>query len=113
MSLSGEAKPMRGHKSEHAWKTPLTWGIHILLFGLAIPWYWPAGNTIVWLGVPGWVATAILFSVLISIFTAWKLNQAWPDSGSSGHPRADDITNTAAGHENAEPGRQDLDISRP
>jgi len=56
------------------------WLIYSLLLCLAIPWYWrflPSAMTIV-LGVPAWVFSALFFSTVISLYTAWLLRQPWP-----------------------------------
>ncbi len=53
--------------------------IYLVLFGLAIPWYLPEDPRLV-LGMPLWVGTALLFSFIISLFTAWLLlRMQWPD----------------------------------
>ena len=57
------------------------WTIYLLLFAIAIPWYWrfiPINEQTLWLGVPPWFFTAMLGSLAISLFTAWQLRKSWP-----------------------------------
>ena len=60
----------------HPWSI---WGIYVLLFFVAVPWYWPREDRTIWLGMPAWVVVAILGSAVISTFTAWVLHRPWPD----------------------------------
>ena len=52
--------------------------LYLLLLVLAVPWYWPRDNTLVWFGVPAWVCIATLVSVAASILTAVLMGRAWP-----------------------------------
>jgi 4-amino-4-deoxy-L-arabinose transferase-like glycosyltransferase len=54
------------------------WIAYAVLFALAIPWYWPADQTDLVLGVPLWVAVTLCVSFAISAFTAWLLITGWP-----------------------------------
>jgi len=56
------------------------WLAYAVLFAIAIPWYWPADDVRLLLGIPLWAAVSIGASVLISIFTAGLLLRFWPDT---------------------------------
>lgn len=59
--------------------------IYGILLAAGIPWYWPVGHTQRLLGVPAWVAVAIVVSMLTSIFTAWLLlAHPWPGEHETG-----------------------------
>ena len=45
--------------------------VYFVLIILAIPWYWPAGDSRHLLGFPYWVIVSLLVILLTSIFTAW------------------------------------------
>lgn len=47
------------------------------LLALGIPWYWPASDRALVLGVPAWVAAAIAASLAASILTAVLLARPW------------------------------------
>lgn len=53
-----------------------------LLFGFllaaAVPWYWPADDDAVWLGVPAWVLVAVVVSAAASVLTAALMSRPWP-----------------------------------
>ncbi len=55
--------------------------VYLLLFGLAVPWYWQflpiAVDTLI-LGMPVWAFGAIASSLLLSLFSAWVLARQWP-----------------------------------
>lgn len=54
--------------------------LYLVLLVLAIPWYWPADETRLILGLPIWVLTAILVGFVTACLTAWiLLQQPWPD----------------------------------
>ncbi|MGR9091436.1 MAG: hypothetical protein ACU85U_12725 [Gammaproteobacteria bacterium] len=53
--------------------------VYVLLLAIGIPWYWPADDHRIVLGMPGWVIIAIAASACASIFTAWLLAKPWPD----------------------------------
>ena len=60
------------------------WLVYLVLFGIAIPWYWqfPGFDKIadaIWLGFPAWVVVAVLGSASISTFTAWLWLKYWPE----------------------------------
>lgn len=54
------------------------WAVYTLLFGLAVPWYWPAEDPRMLLGFPLWVVVAVAGSLAISCFTAWLFVCHWP-----------------------------------
>ena len=65
--------------------TRLVWwptAVYIALLAVGIPWYWPADNHLIVLGMPGWVIVAIVVSFVGSVFTAWLLWPPWPDESS-------------------------------
>ncbi len=53
--------------------------IYLVLFSLAIPWYLPDSDALLF-GMPIWVSVALGVSFVISVFTAWLyLTMRWPD----------------------------------
>jgi hypothetical protein len=55
--------------------------VYLLLLVLAVPWYWPADETRLVLGMPIWVVTAILVGFVTACLTAWiLLSRPWPES---------------------------------
>lgn len=54
------------------------WAVYAVLFGLSIPWYWPAEDPRTLGGFPLWVVVSILGSAAISAFTAWLFLRCWP-----------------------------------
>ena len=68
------------------------WLIYLLLFGLAVPWYWqfiPGSSSTLIMGMPLWVIAAIVGSAAISAFTAALLSRAWPDEEATRGKEAD------------------------
>jgi hypothetical protein len=55
------------------------WLVYAVLFTVAIPWYWPEDEVLLFLGIPLWAAVSIGVSGLISVFTAWLLLCHWPN----------------------------------
>lgn len=55
-----------------------TWIAYAILFGVAIPWYWPGEEISIVAGIPLWAAVSIGASSVISCFTAWLLIKEWP-----------------------------------
>lgn len=68
--MHSEKKPIR----RRWWPA---WLGYFVLFAVAIPWYWPAGSTAVWLGIPAWAVVALAASVAISALTAGLLLCPW------------------------------------
>lgn len=60
------------------------------LLVLGIPWYWPADDRTLVLGVPGWVAVAVVVSFAASCLTAGLLAKPWPGERDSGADAEDD-----------------------
>lgn len=54
------------------------WFTYVVLFTIAIPWYWSRDSVHIVFGVPLWAAVSIGGSALISVFTAWLLIRFWP-----------------------------------
>jgi hypothetical protein len=46
-------------------------GVYLLLAALAIPWYWPAGDSRDVLGFPIWALATLSAVFLTAVFTAW------------------------------------------
>ena len=51
--------------------------VFLILLALGIPWFWPKGNSVLIFGLPAWVVSAIVVSVLCSAFTAYLLRKPW------------------------------------
>ena len=70
---------MRDHefKSSH-----LSWLLvfsFVILFILAVPWYWgEGGDKPLIFGMPLWVGVSTFISFLISCLTAWVAFRIWP-----------------------------------
>ena len=70
---------MRDHefKSSH-----LSWLLvfsFVILFILAVPWYWgEGGDKPLIFGMPLWVGVSTFVSFLISFLTAWVAFRIWP-----------------------------------
>ncbi len=53
--------------------------VYLVLFTLAIPWYWPEDESRLLWGLPIWVTFSIFISILISTYTAYLLLKfPWP-----------------------------------
>ncbi len=55
--------------------------VYLLLFGVAVPWYWqflPIAHDALVMGMPAWAFAATLGSLAISLFSAWILMRPWP-----------------------------------
>jgi len=53
--------------------------LYIILIAIGIPWYWPQDSRSIILGVPAWVAVAVLCSLLASFLTAYILINSLSD----------------------------------
>lgn len=53
--------------------------LYAALLALGIPWYWPADQYGIVLGLPAWVVVAIAVAVLAAILTAVLLARPWPE----------------------------------
>lgn len=65
-------------KHAHHYLSWRIWAVYALLFGIAIPWYWPAEDVRMLLGFPLWVVVSMAGSALISCYTAWLFAFRWP-----------------------------------
>jgi hypothetical protein len=70
--LSGDDRP-RGYRG-WLW----VWIAYLGLLTAGIPWYWPKGEVILWLGMPAWLVTAVAASTAASLLTAVVLGRRWP-----------------------------------
>jgi len=60
-------------------RLPLTLTVaYLLLFLVAVPWYWGEGGSKPVLGMPLWAVVSISVSFLISCLTAWAAFRTWP-----------------------------------
>jgi len=62
-------------------RSPLRWWIwltYVALFAASIPWYWPADDQTLWLGMPAWATIAVIGSSALSTFTALLIWRCWP-----------------------------------
>ena len=55
--------------------------IYLLLFIVAVPWYWGEGGSKPVLGMPLWAVVSIGVSFFISCLTAWAAFRTWPSEG--------------------------------
>ena len=67
-----------GDEQRSIYLRPWIWAVYAMLAAIAVPWYWPAGDPTLILGVPAWVAVAIGASAAISAFTAYLMSWPWP-----------------------------------
>jgi len=51
---------------------------YVLLFVVAVPWYWGEGGSKPVLGMPLWAVVSVGISFLISCLTAWAAFRTWP-----------------------------------
>lgn len=52
--------------------------VYVVLIAIGIPWWWPKDDVTLILGMPGWVISAIVVSVIASIYSAFLLGRTWP-----------------------------------
>ena len=59
------------------------WG-YLILYAIAIPWYWPAGyrGTLI-LGLPTWVAVTLTAVVGLALWTSLVIHRCWIDGSDS------------------------------
>ena len=58
------------------------WLVYLLLYAIAIPWYWPAhyrGPLV--LGFPLWVAVTLGAVLLLAVWTTWVIHRYWLQAG--------------------------------
>lgn len=56
------------------------WLVYLILFGLSVPWYLPAGPLRLWFGLPHWVVLSLLSMVAVAVFTTVIVRRYWPDA---------------------------------
>ena len=56
----------------------LIWVVYLLLFAVAVPWYWPTGyrGPLV-LGLPLWAAVSLGAVVLMALWTGFVIRRWW------------------------------------
>ena len=63
-------------------RLPLALAIgYVVLFVVAVPWYWGEGGSKPVLGMPLWAVVSVGVSFLISCLTAWAAFRTWPSDG--------------------------------
>ncbi len=69
-----EVEGLRDEPRRH----PLIWVVYLLLFVVAVPWYWPTGyrGPLV-LGLPLWAAVSLGAVVLMALWTAFVIRRWW------------------------------------
>jgi len=60
--------------------------VYFLLLVIAIPWYWPADDRTVYLGLPAWALAAYAASGLTSLFTAIALGRLFAETPPGENP---------------------------
>ena len=59
-------------------KIRYVWLVYLLLYALAIPWYWPEGyRGPLILGFPLWVAVSLGAVLLLAAWTVWVIRRYW------------------------------------
>jgi hypothetical protein len=63
-------------------KVRRAWLVYLLLYGLAIPWYWPEGyrGPLV-AGFPLWAAVSLGSVVVLACWTAFVICRYWQEAG--------------------------------
>ena len=54
---------------------------YVVLFVVAVPWYWGEGGSKPVLGMPLWAVVSVGVSFMISCLTAWAAFRTWPSDG--------------------------------
>ena len=73
----GSDEPIREPR-RHPW----LWLVYLLLYAVAIPWYWPAGyRGPLILGLPLWVAVSLLAVLVLAGWTGWVISRYWKTVG--------------------------------
>jgi hypothetical protein len=67
----------------HRW----LWFVYLLLYAVAIPWYWPSGyRGPLILGLPLWMAVSLAAVLLLAGWTCWVIFHYWKtDEGEDSH----------------------------
>ena len=70
---------MRDHEFKSSQLSWLRVFSFVILFILAVPWYWgEGGDKPLIFGMPLWVGVSTFISFLISCLTAWVAFRIWP-----------------------------------
>ena len=70
----GEVEGLRDEPRRH----PLIWVVYLLLFAVAVPWYWPTGyRGPLLLGLPLWAAVSLGAVVLMALWTGFVIRRWW------------------------------------
>ncbi len=69
----------RANKRERSTLRWWIWLTYAALFAVSIPWYWPADDQTLWLGMPAWATIAVVGSFAVSTFTAVLIWRCWPE----------------------------------
>jgi hypothetical protein len=57
---------------------PLVWIVYLLLYAVAIPWYWPTGyRGALILGLPVWAAVSLAAVAVMAVWTAFVIHRWW------------------------------------
>ncbi len=66
-------------------KVGYIWIVYLLLYALAVPWYWPEGyrGPLV-LGFPLWVAVSLGAVLLLAVWTGWVIHRYWTEDEEAG-----------------------------
>jgi hypothetical protein len=59
-------------------KVRWVWCVYLILYAIAIPWYWPKdyqGPLVA--GFPLWVAVTLISVLVLALFTAWVIFTYW------------------------------------
>ncbi len=61
---------------------PWLWLVYLLLYAVAVPWYWPAGyRGPLILGLPLWMVVSLLAVLLLAGWTTWVIFRYWKTVG--------------------------------
>ena len=57
------------------------WWVYLVLYAIAVPWYWPAGyrGPLV-LGFPLWVLVSLGAAAGLAVLTAWVIYRFWEEA---------------------------------
>ena len=54
------------------------WGVYLLLYAVAVPWYWPSGYRGPLIGgFPLWVAVSLSSVLFLAGWTVWVIHRYW------------------------------------
>ena len=80
--MSGQLQNEYEELSREPRKVRWVWLVYLLLYAIAIPWYWPAGyrGPLV-AGFPLWVVVTLVGVLLLAGWTLWVIANHWRDRG--------------------------------